>query len=66
MKKNKKNPTKHVINSQRDKEKYGSRKKAEKRKRGHSEKRKKLLEIKNINFKEKLTEGLKDKGEQKN
>lgn len=33
MKKNKKNLTKHVINSQRDKEKYGSRKKAEKGKR---------------------------------
>lgn len=55
-----KNPTKHVIyilNSQRDK-KYGFWKQGEKGKRARTFREE---EIKNINFKEKLTEGMKDK-----
>ena len=59
-KQNKKNPTKHVmyiLNSQRDK-KYGFWKQGEKGKRERTFREE---EIKNIKFKEKLTEGLKDK-----
>ena len=55
-----KNPTTHVIhilNSQRDK-KYGFWKQGEKGKRARTFREE---EIKNINFKEKLTEGMKDK-----